>query len=216
MNNIYSETLDKIIALYKGYSEEHRASTQPFHLNRAKNLIKDYEYKTDDYLVREPLIEHTGSLPIVATAIYPHIDNPKVDLGRALIMLAIHDIGELGVGDEITFTKKNENADGEKAHAFKLLDSSMHSTYLEMEERTTDTARFAKAVDKMTPDIVDLMTPADVTVARYKAFTKKEPEEIVALIKEFKHPYMLWNDFMTKLHLEILRRIDANLKPFYK
>ena len=215
MNNIYSETLDKIIALYKGYSEEHRASTQPFHLSKVKNLIKNYEYKTDDLLVREPLIEHTGSLPVVATAIYPHIENPNVDLGRALIMLAIHDIGELGVGDEITFTKKNENAAGEKDFALKLLDPSLHLIYLEMEERTTDTARFAKAVDKMTPDIVDLMTPVDVTVARYKAFTKKEPQEIVALIKEFKHPYMLWNDFMTKLHLEILQRINTNLEPYY-
>lgn len=65
---------------------------------------------------------------------------------------------------------------------------------------------------KMTPDIVDLMTPAEITVIRYREFVKKEPKDIVTTIKEFKHPYMLWNEFMTNLHLEILGRIDKKLK----
>ncbi len=212
---IPQEVLDKIIFLYQGYSREHRASTQPFHLEKVQKAIKDYVYKYDDLLVREPLIEHTGSLPIVATTIYPYIINKNVDLGRALIMLAVHDIGELIVGDEITFTKKGENAKGEKEQALKLLPEYYHVAYLEMEERGSDTARFAKAVDKMTPDIVDLMTSAEVTVERYKMFVKKKPREIVPTIKEFKHPYMLWDDFMRDLHLEILTRIDDKLSPFY-
>lgn len=74
---------------------------------------------------------------------------------------------------------------------------------------------YKETLDKMTPDIVDLITPAEITVDRYKVFVKKDPKDIVATIKEFKHPYMVWNDFMTKLHLEILERIDAKLKPFY-
>ena len=209
------EVLDNIIYLYQGYSREHRASTQPFHLEKVKKAVKDYAYKYDDLLVREPLIEHTGSLPIVATTIFPHISNKSVDLGRALIMLAIHDIGELAVGDEITFTKKVENADGEKEQALKLLPEYYHAMYLEMEERSSDTARFAKAVDKMTPDIVDFMTPAEITVERYRKYVGKEPREIVSTIKEFKHPYMLWDVFMTDLHLEILAGIDAKLRPFY-
>ncbi|MDD5626443.1 MAG: HD domain-containing protein [Patescibacteria group bacterium] len=216
MNDIYKETLDKIIFLYERYSEEHRASTQPFHLKKVKKLIKDYVYKYDDLLVREPLIEHSGSLPIVATTIYSKIDDPNVDLGRALIMLAIHDIGELITGDEMTFTKNGRKASNEKKQALTLLPESFHSVYIEMEERRSETARFAKAIDKMTPDIIDLMTPTEITVERYRKFVKKEPEEIVATIKEFKHPYMLWNDFMTNLHLEILGRIDKKLQSFYK
>lgn len=215
MNNIYKETLDKVIFLYEHYSKEHRASTQPFHLEKVRANVKDYEYKFDDLLVREPLIEHTGSLPIVATTIFTHLNNSDVDLGRALIMLAIHDIGELRTGDEITFTKKKDNGE-EKKHALELLSESFHQIYIEMEERRSDTARFAKAVDKMTPDIVDLMTPAEITIERYRKFTNKEPDEIVPMIKEFKHPYMLWNDFMTNLHLEILSRIDEKLKSYYE
>lgn len=215
MKNIYQETLDNIIFLYERYSKEHRASTQPFHLEKIRAGVKNYAYKFDDILVREPLIEHTGSLPVVATAIYPHIENENVDLGRALIMLAIHDIGELITGDEIIFTKKKDGADDERKQALVLLPPSFHEIYLEMEERVTDTARFAKAVDKMTPDIVDLMTPAQIAVERYKKSTSKEPQEIVAMIKEFKHPYMIWNDFMTNLHLEILKRLGEKLQPFY-
>src|SRR3989344_1720444 len=109
MKDIYGETLDKIIFLYERYSKEHRSSTQPFHLQKVKELVKDYHYDCNDLLVREPLIEHTGSLPIVATTIYPYLNNSQVDLGRALIMLAVHDIGELIVGDEMTFTKNPDN-----------------------------------------------------------------------------------------------------------
>lgn len=215
MDNIFKQTLDQIIFLYKKYSQEHRASTQPFHLEKVHFLVKDYVYKYDDLLVREPLIEHIGSLPIVATTIYPYIKNPNVDLGRALIMFSIHDIGELVTGDEIVFTKKKVKEDEEKKQAFKLLPEFYHSIYLEMEERLSDTARFAKAVDKMTPDIVDLMCTAEVTIERYRQYVNKKPKEIVPTIKEFKHPFMFWNDFMTQLHLEILERIDKKLKPFY-
>lgn len=212
--NIYQNTLKKIIFLYSKYSTEHRANTQPFHFQKIRNQFKNYKYNCQDLVVRESLIEHSGSLPIVATAIYPYIKNKKVDLGKALIMLAIHDIGELIVGDQITFIKKeNKN---EKIQALKLLPKQFHSIYLEMEERKSDTAKFAKAIDKMTPDIIDLITPAEITVERYQILINKNPEKIVSTIKEFKHPYMIWNDFIKNLHLEILDQLDQKLNQFYQ
>ncbi len=158
MLDIYSEVLDKILYLYEGYSKEHRASTQPFHLEKVKTAVKDYQYDCNDFLIREPLIEHSGSLPIVATAIYPYIKDESVDLGKALIMLAIHDIGELVVGDEMVFTKSDNNSLEKKA-ALNILPTIYHDLYLDMEEQRTSTGKFAKAIDKITPDIVDLMTP---------------------------------------------------------
>ena len=215
MPTIYSQVLDKIIFFYEHYSKEHRACTQPFQLEKIQNFFKDYKYNCKDLIVREALIEHSGSLPIVAITLFPYIDNKNIDLGRALIMLAIHDIGELAIGDEIIFTKKKEALGEEQKQALKLLPKSFHEIYLEMEGRTSDTARFAKSIDKITPDIVDLITPANITATRYKQFTNKEPNEIVPLIKEFKHPYMVWNDFIKNLHLETLDRLDKKLKPFY-
>ncbi len=215
MNDSPATVLDQIIFLYEKYSNEHRASTQPFHLQKVKKLVKNYHYRYDDLLVREPLIEHSGSLPIVATTVFPHIKNRHVNLGNTLIMLAIHDIGELVVHDEISFNKKEEHAPHEQQAALKLLPAYYHPYYLEMENRTTDTGKFAKAIDKMTPDIVDLMTPAEITIERYRQFVNQEPRQIVATIKKFKHPYMPWNKFMKDLHLEILARIDRKLKKYY-
>lgn len=210
-----AELLDHIIFLYAGYSNEHRATTQPFHLERAKSNVSGYVYEVEDLIVREPLIEHSGSLPIVAAAVYPYINAPAVNLGEALTMLAIHDIGELIVGDEMTFTKAAESAVDEQAQALKLLPSSLHKAYLDIELQRTETARFAKAIDKITPDIIDIMTPADVTIKRLHHYVGIEPHEIVPMIKDFKHPYMVWNEFMTDLHLEILDRLDTMLRPYY-
>ena len=206
------KVLDQIIYLYEGYSREYRASTQPFRLEMVRKRVKGYKYQHDDKLVREPLIEHVGSLSVVATTVFPHLASAKVDLGLALTMLAIHDIGEIVVGDEIAFTKDGKEQDNERKQALLMLPESLQEIYLEMEGLKSDTARFAKAIDKMTPDIVDLITPPEITIERYKHFTNKKPDEIVGLIKEFKHPYMTWDAFLTKLHLEILKRIEEKLK----
>jgi hypothetical protein len=207
--------LDELLFLYEGYSKVYRASTQPSRLQAVQQLIKDYQYNCKDTAVRESLIEHSGSLAIVATAIYPHINNPKVDLGKALIMLAIHDIGELITGDEMVFTKTHDQGKYEQQQALQLLPTYYHNLYWEVEERCTDTAKFAKAIDKITPDLVDLMTPPETIVERYRIFTNKSPEEIVPMIKEFKHPYMVWNPFLSKLHLLLLERLEKKLQPFY-
>jgi 5'-deoxynucleotidase YfbR-like HD superfamily hydrolase len=206
MHDKISEVLDQLLFFYEGYSKEYRASTQPFRLQAVQKLVKNYHYNCKDDAVREPLIEHSGSLAIVATTIYPHIANQNVDLGKALTMLAIHDIGELLTG---------EQGQNEQQQALKLLPEYYHELYWEVEERTSDTARFAKAIDKITPDIVDLLTPAETNIERYKVFTGKNPEEIVPMIKDFKHPYMTWNPFLTKLHLKLLDRLDKKLKPYY-
>ncbi|MCW1949020.1 MAG: HD domain-containing protein [Candidatus Shapirobacteria bacterium] len=212
MENIYQKVLSQIIFVYTRYSTEHRANTQPFHLQKIQNQFQNYQYNCKDLVVREPLIEHSGSLPIIATTIYPYIKNKNVDLGTALIMLAIHDIGELITGDEITFTKKESQ--NEKNQALKLLPKQFHSTYLEMENLNSDTAKFAKAIDKMTPDIIDLITLPEVTIKRYKILVNKNPDEIIPLIKEYKHHYMIWNNFLKNLHLEILNQLDQKLQPY--
>lgn len=214
MKNIYKEVLDQIVFQYRGYSTEYRKSTQPFILENVKKKVKNYEYYYNDTLVRETLIEHTGSLPIVATAVYPYIDNKNVDLGKTLTMLAIHDIGELIVGDEMAFTKQDN--DNEEAAALKLLPKQYHRMYLDMEKRMTDTGKFAKAIDQMTPDIIDMLTPPEITIQRYKLFTDKEPHEIIPMITAFKRPFMEWNPFLTNLHKEIIGRTEERLKPFYK
>lgn len=205
--------LDELEFLFEKYSEELRATTQPYYLRKIEKHVTGYEYRPEDALIRESLMEHVGSLPVVAVAFYPYINDINVDLGQSLIMLAIHDIGELITGDEMTFTKKVSAKDPERNAALSLLHGSYHDIYNDVETQTSMSAKFAKAIDKITPDIIDYLTPADITLRRYKHFVGTEPGAIASLIEEKKRPYMLWNPFMTEFHVLLLERLAAKLSP---
>lgn len=208
---IAQELLVKLEFLFKGYSNELRATTQPYQLERIRSGVSGYEYEPGDVLIRETLMEHVGSLPMVATAFYPFIEDPAVDIGESLTMLAIHDIGELITGDEMTFTKSRDKKDPEMEAARKLLHPYYHDLYEDVESQKSKSAKFAKAIDKITPDIFDYLTPADVTLWRYKHFVGVEPNGIIDLIVKHKRPYMLWNPFMTEFHKLLLSRLADKL-----
>lgn len=204
--------LKELEFLFEKYSEELRATTQPYYLRKVSEQVPNYTYHPEDILVRETLMEHVGSLPMVATAFYPHIDDSNVDLGQSLIMLAIHDIGELIVGDEMTFTKKTSAKDPEREAALSLLHVSYHDIYNDVETQTSASAKFAKAIDKITPDIIDYLTPADITLWRFKHFVGIEPDAIIKLIEKKKRPYMLWNPFMIEFHTLLLDKLATKLR----
>ncbi len=197
--------------LFEQYSNELRATTQPYYLAQARKRITDYTYDPADVLVREKLIEHVGSLPIVATTLFPYINDPEVDLGQALIMLAVHDIGELITGDEITFTKQAGSKRTEVEAALSLLHPRYHSLYQEVESQSSPTAQFAKAVDKITPDIFDYLTPGEVTIQRFKHYVGIEADQIMDLLLKHKRPYMLWNPFLTEFHIVLYEKLAKKL-----
>lgn len=203
--------LKEISFLYQKYSDELRAATQPYQLSRIQDHFGSYKYNATDGVVRESLLEHVGTLPMLAIAFYPYINDPRVDLGQALIMLAIHDIGELVVGDVSTFKKKKEDGVAEYEAALSLLDPMYHDIYDQAEKKSNPTAKFAKAIDKIAPDILDYLTPRDLTIHRFKQLYKLSPEGIVPLIVEHKRPYMLWNPFMTEFHKLLMAELAAKL-----
>ena len=206
------EILNKVEFLFERYSLERRAITQPYLLQIAQREIKDYPYGPDNDLVRESLIEHIGSLPMLGTALYPYIDDAEVDLGQALIMLAIHDIGELITGDQMVFTKKADANIAEREAALSLLDPQYHDIYDDVDSKGSKSAKFAKAIDKLNPDIIDYLMPPEITKWHYKYYVGIEPSQIIETIEKHKRPYMLWNPFLTKFHIHLLKRLDKKLK----
>jgi hypothetical protein len=206
------EILEKIEFLFERYSLERRATTQPYLLNVVRDNVKNYEYDPDDILVRETLMEHVGSLPVLATAFYPYINDNDVSLGESLTMLAIHDVGELMTGDEMTFTKAVSAAAPEHEAALRLLDPYYHAIYEDAEAKGSKSAKFAKSIDKITPDIFDYLTPADITIWRFKHFVGIEKDEIIDLIVKHKRPYMEWNPFMTEFHMHLMDKLAAKLE----
>lgn len=206
-----AEILEQVEYLFEHYSLERRATTQPYFLKTVKEKFPDYQYDPEDILVRETLMEHVGSLPMLGTALFPYIDDPEVDLGESLVMMAIHDIGELITGDEMVFTKKPDSHIAEREAAIKLLDPYFHPIYEEAEVKNSKSAKFAKSIDKINPDILDYLMPAEITKLRYKHFVGIEPDQIIETIEKHKRPYMLWNPFMAKFHAYLLEQIDKKL-----
>lgn len=209
---IIPELINELEWLYEKYSNEVRSATQPYLLNKANTVIKGYKYHPEAPLIRESLLEHVGALPVIAATIHPYINDSRVDLGRAMVMLAIHDIGELVTQDVNTFIKKNSESEEERQQALKLLHESYHDVYNDMETQRSQTAKFAKSIDKFAGDLMDYVTPAEITIHRLKHFVGVEADEIIPLIIKHKRPYMLWNPFMTELHIELINKLASKLK----
>ena len=113
---------------------------------------KDRGLDMADETIRETLIEHIGHLPILATYLHEYSEHAsQINLGRALIMLAIHDIGETKIGDVFSFTKTILNEQDELTQARKLLSPALIPYFEEYEEKQTIDAKFAKSIDILAP-----------------------------------------------------------------
>lgn len=119
--------------------------------------------RADDYtneVLREPLLEHVGHLPVIASFLHPYIEHrKKIDLGRTLIMLSIHDIGETEMGDIHTYAKTVEDGSEEFEAAMRMLDEHLSPYYEEFEQRETFDSRYAKAIDALAPIVHTMYRP---------------------------------------------------------
>jgi 5'-deoxynucleotidase YfbR-like HD superfamily hydrolase len=201
----YQEILDGLLKQLTDYSKVHRRNTQPFTLTKLREFFPNYQSHVEDHPIRETLLEHVGSLPIVAAYLHPYLDQP-VDLGKTLSMLAIHDIGELLVGDEITFTKAQAHDQAEQKAALELLHPVYHDLYNELTACETNEARYYKSIDKLLPDLYDYLNGAAYAQQRYKQQLGWEVEQALDNVRRFKIPFMKWSKFLTSLHQELFSR----------
>ena len=134
----------------------------PIPYDRYKNLIKAGVFPEEGLdvthpAVRESLIEHVGHLPMLASFLYPHIEHKdEVDLGRVLIMLSIHDIGETVTGDVITYMKDAKDEEREHKITEKIVHPDLKEYFTEYETRESYDAKFAKSVDALAPILHDI------------------------------------------------------------
>jgi putative hydrolases of HD superfamily len=204
----YAQTLTELVELIKGYSNTLRGNPQPYTFQRlAQKYDLEYDWREETY--RETLLEHTGSLPVITTFLYPYI-GIELDIGKVLLMLSFHDIGELREGDIITFLKKPEDGKKEKQFTLETLNPIYHSIYLEFEAMETNEARFAKSIDKLAPDVYDYIW-SEATVARLTERLGITKSEVVPKLREFKTKYMLWNEFLTGFHNEIMAGVEKQI-----
>jgi HD domain len=208
----YAEILDGLLIQIEGYSKVFRKNIEPYILELLKSKYPSEQFDFEDEVIRESLIEHVGSLPVIASFLHPYLDH-KVDLGKVLTILAIHDIGEIKLGDESTFTKLKSKENEEFETGLSLLHSNYHDLYKEEFELKTLEAKFAKSIDKIAPDILDYVVGENYTIERVSFQANWKREEVMQNIRDKKRPFMLWSSFMTNIHDELFSRYKIKTNP---
>ncbi len=108
--------------------------------------------------------EHSWQLALLAASLVQYADAP-VDADRVIRMLLVHDIGEIGTGDTMFFIEEGlaDRKAGEFAavtRIFGMLQEPQGPEFLalwqEFEEAATPEARFAHAVDRAMPVLLNL------------------------------------------------------------
>ncbi|HPT62671.1 MAG TPA: HD domain-containing protein [Candidatus Atribacteria bacterium] len=106
----------------------------------------------------ENVAEHSWTVSIMAILLKEYA-NFKVDIGKVLFMLLIHDIVEVDAGDTFLYSDERKNAHFNEQRAaeriFGILDPDQKKifidTWKEYEEGKTNEAKFALVFDRLQP-----------------------------------------------------------------
>jgi putative hydrolases of HD superfamily len=116
---------------------------------------------------RENSAEHSWHLALMALVLAEHAP-PGTDIGRVMAMLVLHDLVEIDAGDLFIYADNAAQArqeETERAAAdriFALLPQPQAAMVLalweEFEERRTPEAKFARALDRLQPMLLNVQT----------------------------------------------------------
>lgn len=192
--------LNDLLTLHANYSEVLRRTVA---LDKyARVSLENPRIEPESQLVRESLLEHVGSLPMVATYLYPFLEHKShIDLGKVLTMLAIHDIGETVVGDSHPHQKTEESIEIEHRKALELLSEEYHPLFEEIELQETLDSQFAKAVDVFATFLSDQVLPPDFVAKRLSTYGFSSQ-----LFVEKRQEVFVWDSFLKELFEEIIQR----------
>lgn len=108
--------------------------------------------------------EHSWQIALFAVALAPYaVGTP--DIGRVMAMLLVHDIGEIETGDVMVFFEEGlaDRKQAERAaidRIFGILPDAeaeyLRGLWIEFEEEQTIEARFAHAIDRAMPALLNL------------------------------------------------------------
>jgi putative hydrolases of HD superfamily len=123
---------------------------------------------------RENTAEHSWHLALMAYVLAGHAP-PGTDLARVTAMLLVHDLVEIDAGDLFVYADDAAQARQEKAERaaarriFAILPgpqaAAARALWEEFEERRTPEARFARALDRLEPMLLNMQTGGGTWVA---------------------------------------------------
>jgi putative hydrolases of HD superfamily len=118
--------------------------------------------------------EHSWHLALMALTLAEHAP-PGTDLGRVTAMLVLHDLVEIDAGDLFLYADAAAQARQEAAERaaadrlFAILPGAqaarLRGLWEEFEERRTAEARFARALDRLQPMLLNMQTGGGTWIA---------------------------------------------------
>ena len=133
-------------------------------IDRLKTILRQTPIGDDSR--QENTAEHSWHLALAAIVLAEHANEP-VDIGRVVEMLLVHDLVEIDAGDTFVYLAMDEagRADQEAIEQagadriFGLLPpdqgARLRAVWDEFESKSSPEARFAKAVDRLQPMLLN-------------------------------------------------------------
>lgn len=208
------ELVQDFLKLQNAYSFTKRAlvTADRYSQIALKGLVDKKDYGNE--ILRESLMEHIGHLPVLAAYFHPHIEHShEVNLGRAMVMLSVHDIGETVTGEIFAYHKTEQNNINEYDAAIGLLHPSLHPYIEEYEANETMDAKYAKSMDVLAPNIHEVNMPK-ITMERF-ALLNASAQNVI----DKKRKYMKWDSVMLEvfdLLMSQYQTIEQGGKPVFE
>ncbi len=116
-----------------------------------------------DWNRKENSAEHTWHLILMALVLKNHA-NTALNMERVLSMLAVHDLGEIGIGDTFFYADMRKDAAANERENFsnicEILPTEAAQRFLELweefEDGKTPESKFARALDRFQPFLNNL------------------------------------------------------------
>jgi putative hydrolases of HD superfamily len=157
--------------------------------DRLKSVLR--QSTLTDRSRRENSAEHSWHLALMALVLAEHAP-PGADLGRVMAMVVLHDLVEIDAGDLSVYAGEADQArqrQAERAAAdrlFALLPpaqaSALRALWDEFEERVTAEAKFARALDRLQPMLINMVTGGGTW--RSRGVTADQALARVALVED--------------------------------
>jgi len=109
------------------------------------------------------------------------------------------------------FQKNQNDKIAEQKIASNLVHPMFKDSYDDVEMQRSKSGKFAKSIDKMVADIIELCLEAKISHKRYKVQANLKPNEIVPAKREKKICYMEWNPFLKNFYGYLLDQLEAHL-----
>lgn len=173
-------------------------------LEKMKNIYRQTKIIGHDR--RENDAEHTFHIATMALILEKYNKN-KVDISKTIQMLLVHDLVEIYAGDTFAYDlQANEDKASREIEAMETIKqicsnetgNKIDLLWQEFEERQTNEAKFANAMDRLQPLIANLERPDGGTWTEHKVklaqvYKRLEP------IKEFNE----------ELYINLIHRVNT-------